>query len=226
MTSRRFCLLSMIVFLVGFSCIELDSPNMSTQDYKSEVRFVNLSNIGSANVQLDNISFGSLSSGNASDYKEIDSGSRTLVVGFPETDGSQDTTIRMVFETEKKGTVFVLGDTTGTKYVKAVERYTFDAPEDMNLDWTHPDLAIVRVLNGLLDYETLTISVVGEDEAFSEEDLSFGDRSSYHTVIPGDYAVSVDTSGVILLSDTLTFATDNRFTVAVYNSLIKIFIED
>ncbi|MFQ6674894.1 MAG: DUF4397 domain-containing protein [Fidelibacterota bacterium] len=218
MTARRLGVLFVFVLLV--SCVDIDSPNVSTQDYQSEVRFANLSTLGSATVQVTdiNVSYGTITLGQASDYKEFDAGSRAVTVTFP--DASVDTSFRIVFATDKKGTVFILGDTSGSRFANAVERYVFEVP-------TKADSAMVRVLNGLPAFDAVSITVAGEESQFAAADLSYGDYSSYRTVVAGDYAVSVDTSDVVVLSDTLALAANKRYTVAVYGTdTVKEFVDD
>ncbi|MEE9168101.1 MAG: DUF4397 domain-containing protein [Candidatus Neomarinimicrobiota bacterium] len=226
MTSSRLGIVLIVLLLVGMSCIDMDNPAMTTQDYKSEVRFVNLSRLGSATVKLADISFGSLSFGEDSEYKEIDAGSRTLTVEFPESDGSQDTEKQMVFATERKGSVFILGDTSGVSYFNAQERYIFEAPENLNPDWTNPDSAIVRIFSALSDFDEVSVNVVGNNSSFLAEGLSYGDDSNYQAIFPDNYSVSVDTNDVSVFSDSLSFAKGGRYTVAVYDTLMKIFDDD
>lgn len=218
MTAKRLGVL--FVFVLFVSCVDIDSPNISTQDYQSEVRFANLSSLGSATVQVTdvNVSYGIITSGEASDYKGFDAGSRAITVGFSDT--GVDTAFKIIFSTDKKGTVFILGDTSGSRFVNAVERYMFDDP-------TNADSALVRVLNGLPAFDAVTITVVGDSSDFTAADLSYGDRNSYQTVFPGDYIVSVDTSGVVVISDTLILAGNKRYTLAVYGTdSVKEFVDD
>ncbi|MFQ6615946.1 MAG: DUF4397 domain-containing protein [Fidelibacterota bacterium] len=200
------------VFVLFVSCVEIDSPNISTEDYQSEFRFANLSSLGSATVQLTdvNLSYGAITLGQASDYETFDAGSRSVTVQFSDV-ATMDTSFKILFATEKKGTIFIVGDTSGSKFVNAVERYTFDEP-------TNADSALVRLLNGLPSFEAVSITLSGDESKFTVADLSLGDHSSYRTVPPGDYAVKVDTSDVAVFSDTLALSSDKRYTVAVYGT--------
>lgn len=85
MTARRLGVL--FIFVLFVSCVDIDNPNISTQDYESKTRIVNLSRLGDASVQLAdfNESFGTLPAGQGSEYKEFDAGSRTLIVEYPDT---------------------------------------------------------------------------------------------------------------------------------------------
>ena len=227
MSSKLLISLTIVVLLLGVGCIEIDKEVISTVDFSSEARFVNLSRLGSATVQLEdvNISFGSLSAGEASSYKEIDAGSRKLVVTFSEGNSTADITMSMVFATEKKSSVFILGDTSGTKFINAVEHYTFDAPPNLNANWTHSDSAIVRVLNGLPDFEEITVSVVGDNSEFTADALLYGKASSYNMIFPGDYAITVAINDSTVMADTLALLAGARYTVAIYDE-VKGFIDD
>lgn len=217
MTARRLGVLFVFIFLV--SCVDIDNPNISTQDYQSEVRFANLASLGSATVEVTdiNVSYGAVASGEASNYRTIEAGSRKVTVDF--ADGVEKSST-IIFSTDRKGTVFILGDTSGTRLVNSVERYIFDDP-------TNADSSMVRVLNGLPGFDAVSITVVGEEDDFADADLAYGDGSSYRTLPAGDYAVTVDTSGVALFSDTLALGANRRYTVAVYGTdTVKEFVDD
>jgi hypothetical protein len=211
--------IAIALFAFSFSgCIELDKTLIEPVDYKAEARFVNLSSLGSATVKLTDVgaSFGSLGAGEASSYEEIDAGSRTLEIQF--SDSGVDTTLKMVFVTEKKGTVFMLGDTSsGLKLANIQERYTFGAP-------TKTDTVLVRVLNGSVSFAELAVSASGASSSFSAS-VSYGSASSYSAVLPGEYAFDIAVSDSTVMTDTLTFSGNARYTVAIY-SQVKAFQDD
>ena len=223
LTLKISSIFSVVAVLVMMSCIEIDDQNIFTQEFESETRFVNLSRIGTASVTLvDTIqdvswSFGSIDIGEASDYQVINAGSRKLIVDFP--DGAADTTMLMVFATDRKGTVFILGDTSGIKYVNADERYTF------NVECCQ-DSFLVRIFNGFLDAEEISVTLWGKTEKWNlAKDLSYSEKSSYSKFPPDTYPVTVDTGSVTIFSDTLAFTANKRYTVAVYD-IVKVFVDD
>ncbi len=232
--------------------MDIETTNITTQDYQSEVRFANLTGLGTATVtvqdtiQDESWSFGSLNIGEASEYTEINSGSRTVVVDFP--NGNADTTMLIVFSSEKKGTVFITGDTTEIKYINSVERYTFDSTP------TYSDSIIVRVFNGFwgrdtvsvrslytlldtvsisydtvstepLEIDTIYTTEILEEDSLIVDDLLYGKASSYQISIDGTYIITVDTSGVAIFSDTLVFDNNKRYTMAVFNT-VEMFEDD
>jgi len=124
----------------------------------------------------------------------------------------------MVFVTEKKGTVFMLGDTSsGLKLANIQERYTFGAP-------TKTDTVLVRVLNGSVAFAELAVSASGASSSFSAS-VSYGSASSYSAVLPGEYAFDIAVSDSTVMTDTLTFSGNARYTVAIY-SQVKAFQDD
>lgn len=231
MALRHLSMPLAVMFLMVVSCVEISERNIDIQDYKSEVRFANLSNVGSVTITLSDTlqdlswSFGSIDIGEASDYQEVNSGSRTLIVDFADVTGYPDTTRSIIITTDRKSTVFMLGDTTLITYVNAWERYTFN--EDCC-----DDSSLVRVVNGSLDSVIIEFEVTVSDTSSEvtatgiEESISYTGMTSYQHLFPSVYSVTVDTSDVVLFSDTLTFEINTRYTVAVYDSLIKTFEED
>jgi|MDSZ01.2.fsa_nt_gb hypothetical protein len=212
-----FIAIALVTFFFS-GCIELDKTLIEPIDYKAEARFINLSSLGSATVKLTDVgaSFGSLGAGEASTYEEIDAGSRTLEIQF--SDSGVDTTLQMVFVTEKKGTVFMLGDTSsGLKLANVQERYTFGDP-------TKADTVLVRVLNGSVAFADLSVSASGTSSSFSAA-ASYGSASSYSAVLPGEYAFDIAVSDSTVMTDTLTLSGSARYTVAIY-SQVKVFQDD
>lgn len=256
MSSKLLISLTIAALLLGIGCLEMDKEVISAVDFNSEVRFVNLTELGTATVTLEDTiqkvswSFGVLVSGEASSYKEINAGSRKLVANFSEGNSTADTTMSLVFATDKKSSVFILGDTSGTQFINAVERYIFDIP-------TTSDSATIRILNGLsedydisvsglyslidttvtydtlstdpLEIDTISVTEVVESASFDITDISFGDVSSRQIILPRNYEISVDTSDVFLFSGTLSFEGNKWYTIVVVDTLqegLKKFIDD
>lgn len=257
-------LLAILITIVA--CVDINDQNIYLQDYGSEVRFVNLSPLGTANADLIdiNMAFGSLDPGEFSEYKEIPSGSRDLKVVYPDTfwvntltytdttlaysdsilidttfindttftldttyiifDTLNIDTVKMVIKTDKKSTVFILADTSGVRsYVNCSERYIFSPPGIS-------DSALVRVINGLP--EGYDIAVYAEElsdpvdvDILEVEDISYKATSGYKKLQAGEYLFSITANAITLSSDTLSFLSEKRYTVAVYDN-VTVFEDD
>lgn len=73
-------LLSIVLTFYIIGCVETDNPAISTVDQRTNVKFVNLSNLGtSMNVNIDGNSVAAVSYGAASSYLDLAAGTRTFV---------------------------------------------------------------------------------------------------------------------------------------------------
>ena len=78
--------------------------------------------------------------------------------------------------------------------------------------------------NGSVSFAELAVSASGASSSFSAS-VSYGSASSYSAVLPGEYAFDIAGSDSTVMTDTLTFSGNARYTVAIY-SQVKAFQDD
>jgi len=123
---RFFSLLigfSLIMFLA--SCVDTSVQNIPDNlNYRSKVRFVNEAT-ADATVTIDNVSVGSVATGNQSSYVDAASGSRNIQATF--TAGTNPDPRTIILDTERKVTVTIVEDSTGARsFVKTIDGYIWE----------------------------------------------------------------------------------------------------
>ncbi len=234
-----------VIFLLTFSfiiifinsCVDTSVQNISPIDYKSQIQFVNLANnVGSAAILVDGQSFGTLNFGDElpGGYREISSGSKSVVIDYSAA-GVPNDTFKVVFETERKMRVFIIGDASSRSFVKVHERYiwqTKDSKEGANL--FPPDTFKIMIFHGapgVRSIGSVRIKVATKDTTVALP-LSYGKASSYIALRAGlPYTfIAYSDRGDSLSSVNLTPEARRAYTAVLYGSpgaiRSKVFIND
>ena len=214
--------LLLLLFLPG--CVDLDTTNIDTKDYRSQVRFANLAvGVGDAtSIRIDGEAYGSVAFAEAGAYKDIPAGSRSLSIVFSQI---PETTYTKVFETDRKGTMFIVGSGPTVEHLFAIERYLFEAPGVS-------DGALVRVFHASPDVGSLRVagSASGSPD-YLTTGLPYKSATGYAKVAPSSYIFTL-TSGADTLFKNVTyqFASNKRYTLTLFNRKAvlqqKLFVDD
>lgn len=203
-------LFSTLIFLIS-GCVDIDNPNISVVDFRSEVRFMNLAvGVGAATeIRIDNVNYGRVNFEEAGPYVDIPSGSRILRIAY---DGVTDS-LQKFFETDRKTTLFIVGDSTAREHPSAIERYIFEAPGVA-------DTALVRVFHGSPDVGGL--SIAAEDTAGTislTTDLRYRLATGYSKLSPGSsYSFLImEGSDTLFNSIEYQFTSNKRYTIVIYD---------
>lgn len=193
-----------------WGCVEIDSPNFSTKDYRSLVRFTNLAvGVGTAtNIRIDSDTYGSVNFAEAGPYKDIPSGQRYISISY----GGVTDTMRKTFETDRKGTLFMVGTASEREYLFLNERYVFESPGAA-------DGALVRFFHASPDVGNVTVStsVAGRTEQLVTG-LGHKKDTGYLKLSPLNYTLSVISGADTLLRNiSYQFASNKRYTLVIYD---------
>lgn len=111
--------IALLIFMSG--CVDTSVENISPQDYKSEVRFINEVPGADASISIDGSQVSTVPSGQESAYVVVPSGSRNIAANY--TSGPNVSQI-VSLETDFKITITVVEDTTGARsFVKTLDGY-------------------------------------------------------------------------------------------------------
>jgi hypothetical protein len=224
-----FCA-AMSLYING--CIDVDNSAVSPVDIRSSVRFINLSNNGSAmDVKVDGSTVANIGYSNASSYVDLPAGTRNFIFSF----GAVADTFRAAIPNNYKSSYFSIfesaaGDTKRT-YVLASERQTY-----AGLTAFTPGNLLVRFINLSEDTAAAVIGGVNFRLVSSAIDsttdvLKFSKGSGYITVpvssSPQFQVLGTDASTII--QSTAVSSSEGRYTVVLYGCgavQAKVFQED
>jgi len=231
---------SMLIFLA--SCVDTNvQPIPSKFDFRSEVKVVNFTD-GSAtftlksnqnngaDVNFPQSALGDESPASGQTFQDIPSGAKDLII----SSGGASFTAKFVADTDRKMRLFVFGDATnGYTIVKSVQRYVWQTKSSKNNSALFPvDSAEVSFINGSPDATVSGIEVAGGglDTSITLGTLKTGDGHGYMKFKKGSYTVNVISGSDTLNTFSLTLASQERKTAAVYdtkaNIKSKVFIDD
>ena len=172
-----FILLCGLSFVV-WSCVDVNTTNVTTQDYRSTVRFIDVATDSSAShvLTVDGGSVATLALGDSSVYLSLHSGNRLL--NFVDSQ-------RVNFNTDEQGTVLIHSKVQG-------KRFLFLLEGDQKRNNAKAGVASVRFVNAA-DSSAATlafrdVSALGTDLAGS---VSYFAASGYTDVTPGPHSLFV-----------------------------------
>lgn len=190
--------------------MDLDTTNIPTKDYRSYVRFANLAvPLGPAtSIQIDTDAYGSVNAGEAGSYRNIQSGVRRLIVVYGLTADS----LLKNFETERKATVFALGDSSLREYLVFNERYIYEPPGAA-------DGALLRVVHASPNVGALQVkaTLTGTTTTVTSG-LAYKQASAYSKLNAVTYSFTI-TSGTdtLFVNVGYQFDVSKRYTLAVFD---------
>ncbi|MCX6120272.1 MAG: hypothetical protein NTX44_01480 [Ignavibacteriales bacterium] len=168
-------LLSIVLTFYIIGCVETDNPAISTVDQRTNVKFVNLSNLGtSMNVNIDGNSVAAVSYGAASSYLDLAAGTRTFVFAY----GTKSDTVQRALDPNAKFSVFSVyeplnGDLVRTYYF-SMERQTYSG----SVTYV-PQKVLVRFLNLTNDTTATNVNVVLSDTSDHSTTVAIGGNTAY-----------------------------------------------
>jgi hypothetical protein len=189
-------LLSIVLTFYIIGCVETDNPAISTVDQRTNVKFVNLSNLGaSMNVNVDGNSVAAINYGAASSYLDLAAGTRTFVFAY----GTKSDTVQRALDPNAKFSVFSVyeplnGDLVRTYYF-SMERQTYSG----SVTYV-PGAVLVRFLNLTNDTTTTNAKFIVSDTVTATHD-------SLTTITNGGNSVYIQMS----LSASPNFVIQGRF---------------
>jgi len=207
---------ALVVILLGLvSCVDINKTNIPPGiDYRTMARFAHFAvGVGAANITLDETAVGSVNFGAETAYGDYPAGTRVMKVTYS---AARDT-VKKAFETDRKVTVFIVGDATARDYIVANERYIFAAKGVK-------DSALVRVFNASPDAGNVNLTAVaGTTTASLASNLAFKKASAYAKVVAGTYQLTaVAGSDTLFKNVSQAFAALQRYTIAVYDQKASI----
>jgi len=225
-----FCA-AMSLYING--CIDVDNSAVSTVDIRSSVRFINLSNNGSAmNVNVDGSTIANaVNYANASSYVDLPAGTRNFIFSF----GAVADTFRAAIPNNYKSSYYsvfesAVGDTKRT-YVLVSERQTY-----AGLTAFTAGNILVRFINLSKDTAAAVIGGVNFRLISSTIDsttdvLEFPKGSGYIAVpVSSNPQFQVlDANANTIIQSTAVSSSEGRFTVVLYGygtAQAKVFQED
>lgn len=228
-SKRQFTLLLLFLIwsvssLCHFACVDINTTNISPKDYRSQVRFANLApDVGSAtSIRIDGEAYGSLAFGEGGSYKDISAGFRKLSIAFSQV---AETSYTKIFETDRKGTMFIVGGGSPVEQLFATERYIFEAPGVS-------DGALVRVFHASPDAGTLRVTVKANGPPLAlASGLGYKNATAYLKLIAlSDTLTAISGTDTLVKNVVYQFASNKRYTIAVYDRKKsikhKIFVDD
>jgi hypothetical protein len=168
-------LLSIVLTFYIIGCVETDNPAISTVDQRTNVKFVNLSNLGaSMNVNVDGNSVAAVSYGAASSYLDLAAGTRTFVFAY----STKTDTVQRALDPNAKFSVFCVyeplnGDLVRTYYF-SMERQTYSGTVTYI-----PQKVLVRFLNLTNDTAATNVNVVLSDTSDHTATIPSGGNTTY-----------------------------------------------
>ena len=168
-------LLSIVLTFYIIGCVNTDNPAISTVDQRTNVKFVNLSNLGaSMNVNVDGNSVAAVSYGAASSYLDLAAGTRTFVFAY----GTKSDTMQRALDPNAKFSIFSVyeplnGDLVRTYYF-SMERQTYSG----SVTYV-PQKVLVRFLNLTNDTAATNVNVVLSDTSDHIATLATGGNTTY-----------------------------------------------
>ncbi|MDW8108094.1 MAG: hypothetical protein RMJ81_00385 [Candidatus Kryptonium sp.] len=222
-----FLLIFSFVIVVFNSCVDTSVQNITTIDYKSQVQFVNLAiGVGGISIKVDGESFGTVAfSEQMPSYREVPSGAKKVVVDY-ENPRIPNDTFSIVFDTERKMRVFIIGDTTTRTFVKADERYIWQTKDSKEGSHLFPaDTFQVRVFHGVRGGRSVdSVRVrVGTRDTTIAFPLAYSRVSSYikFRVVGVPYTFIARSGRDSLTSVVINPEAKRRYTVILYDSPMK-----
>lgn len=231
-----------LVFFLAFSlislvsCVDTSVQNITLKDYKSHIQFVNLvKGVSSLTIAVDGQSLGSVNFGAElpGGYREFPSGAKKVILSYP-IPGVLNDTLPIVFETERKIRIFIIGDTSLPTFVKGDERYIWQTKDSREGAHLFPaDTFQIRVFHGASGTGNITdirIKTPVKDTTISFP-VAYGRVSSYFKLRVGvPYTFIAYASRDSLSSVTISPESKRRYTVVLYDSAgtrkSKFFIDD
>ena len=215
-----------LIFYVG-GCVDVNNPDVSSVDYRSSVKFVNLSKVGTGvNVNVDGSAVvTSLAYTSSSTYQDLASGTRFFSVIYAGTTPALQDTFHFSLAPNYKLTYFFVSDPTGGDlthyYYLLPERQTYSGAVTFV-----PNNILVRFINLSNDTSASVGGGVQFHLAYNTTDtttdlLVFKGSSSYYQVAVSNsaqyFVMSADTSiHTPLIPSTPVSTTQGRFSVVLY----------
>lgn len=200
---------SFSIFLAG--CVDINTANISTKDYRSQVRFVNLADsAGTAtSIRIDSDEYGSVAFGDGGGYKDIPAGLRSLSFIFSQ---APETTFARTFETDRKGTCFIVRGDSAVEYLFATERYIFESPGVT-------DTALIRVLNASPDVGVIHVTATPAGPPITLANaLAFRTTTDYQKVAASSYTLlAISGPDTLVNNAVVQFDSNKRYTIALYD---------
>ncbi len=216
-------LLSLLLIFVLISCVDISTTNVPVVDYKTQANFVNLAiGLGTADVQVDGQPIGSAAFAGevpaAAQYATISSGSRVLRFKYSGGTAPADT-VRMAFNTDQKGRVFMVGDATAPRsYVFVSERATYETPGV-------PDNVLLRAFHASPDVGSVDIIArTGAKDSTIVTGLAYSKASGYFQFRAATSYTFTVISGMDTLFKNISFSVSagKRYTAAIYDKRASI----
>lgn len=224
-----FLLIFSFVIVVFNSCVDTSVQNITPIDYKSQVQFVNLAiGVGGVDIKVDGESFGKVAFGEQmASYREVSSGAKKVVLDY-DAAGVPNDTFSIVFDTERKMKIFIIGDATTRTFVRADERYIWQTKDSKEGSHLFPaDTFQVRIFHGArggrsVDNIRIKFGNVDAGIAFTTP-LAYGMISSYFKfkVAGVPYTFIARSGADSLTSVVITPEVKRRYTVVLYDSPMK-----
>jgi hypothetical protein len=228
---------SMLFWSIVFSiylngCVDTDSGTIPTVDLRTSTKFINLSNLGTMNVNVDGGNVASVNYGLASEYLSLATGVRNFTFAYTSTTDTLTTALAH----DSKYSVFAVYDPLNGDIVRSYnfifERRTYPGSQTYI-----PQAALVRFIN--LSHDTVATSVsfkiIDTDVTTTDilqSAIGFGSGTAY-------YQVNIVQSPQFLVynqySDTLTAPTalaEGRYSVVLFGNKqggtlqVKVYQED
>jgi hypothetical protein len=168
-------LLSIVLTFYIIGCVETDNPAISIMDQRSNVKFVNLSNLGaSMSINVDGNSVAAVNYGAASSYLDLAAGTRSFIFAY----GARVDTLQKALDPNAKLSVFSVyeplnGDVARTYYF-SIERQTYSGSVSFI-----PQKVLVRFLNLTNDTTANNVNVVLTDTSDHTTTVPIGGITSY-----------------------------------------------
>ena len=220
-------LLGIVLIFYGGGCVNVNNPDVSTVDYRSSVKFVNLSKVGTGvNVNVDGSAVvTSLAYTSSSAYQDLASGTRFFSVMYAGTTPAMQDTFHYALAPNYKLTYFFVSDPTGGD----LTHYYCLIPERQTYSGVVASVAnniLVRFINLSNDTSASVSGGVQFHLTYNTTDtttdlLAFKGVSSYYQVAVSNSAnyrvMRADTSiHTPLIPSTPVSTTQGRFSVVLY----------
>ena len=173
-----------VLSIVIWSCVDVNNTNLTTQDYRSLVRFTHVASGSQAAgaVTVDGATVGTIAYLQSTSYINLPAGGRA--VSFAGSPGNA-----LTFNTDQQGTVFIFTSGSTTDFI-------FTGEGDMTKNMGQPSSALVKFVHVAKDFapnlsfrdNSLTGSALAGSVAFKTD-------NAYTVVSPGSHQVFVVSNG-------------------------------
>lgn len=201
-----------ILFL--YSCVDVDSPNISTVDLRTLTKFVYLSSsTDTLQIRVDGVQAAELANGGETSFLNLPAGSRRMV--FIYNGGLKIDTAAVALPHDEKIVCYCIfepsaGDTQLIRQTLSVHT-TYDGEVQYI-----PNKALVRFLNySRVDAEFVLLS----NDTTTTDPLTFGKGTMYDTVAVAPNFIAINSgTGDTLVHSKLVNASAGRYSVLLYGS--------